>query len=112
MLRALTYISDLQFSVIKLFSLSNASLVDSTVLLEAQRLQGIIARADAVIAKASIAGTKYLLERFRGYGGIPRRPLPPMEHLAGEALWNDSSVQELIDLEQGLSITDSSPSKE
>ena len=70
---------------------------------EAQRLQGIIARGDYTIAKASIAGTKYLLEKLYGYGGAPRRPLPPMEKGAGEALWEHPHTQDLVRIERELS---------
>lgn len=70
---------------------------------EAQRLQGIVARADFTIAKAGIAGTKGLLEKLYGYGGNPRRPLPPIEADALTALWEHPHTKELIALERELS---------
>ncbi|PPQ73026.1 LOW QUALITY PROTEIN: hypothetical protein CVT26_014674 [Gymnopilus dilepis] len=90
----------IQNAIARLFQLSEASKKDPSLLPEAQRLQGIIARADYTIAKASIAGTKYLLERLNGYGGVPRRPLPPIDSAAAQALWEHSDVQEGIKLEQ------------
>lgn len=87
----------------KLYELSEASLKDLSVLSEAQRLQGIIARADYTIAKASIAGTKFLLEKLYGYGGLPRKPLPPIEASAAEALWEHPHTQDLVILERELS---------
>ncbi|THG99450.1 hypothetical protein EW026_g2902 [Hermanssonia centrifuga] len=63
----------------RLFELSQATLQDPSLLPEAQRLQGIVARGDFTIAKTSIAGTKFLLEKLYGYGGVPRTPLPPIE---------------------------------
>ncbi|CAK5262996.1 unnamed protein product, partial [Mycena citricolor] len=51
---------------------------------EALRLQGIIARADYTIAKASIAGTKFLLQKLHGYGGTTRKPLPPFSEARGK----------------------------
>ncbi|KAG2740320.1 aldolase [Suillus brevipes Sb2] len=54
------------YAVVKLFELSEASIVDPSFLPEAQRLQGIVGRADATIAKASISGTKYLLQKLYG----------------------------------------------
>ncbi|EGN93265.1 hypothetical protein SERLA73DRAFT_97983 [Serpula lacrymans var. lacrymans S7.3] len=87
----------------KLFELSVASLKDPSLLPEAQRLQGIIARADATVAKASISGTKYLLEKLYGYGGRPRKPLPPIESGPAEALWQHSHTQDLVHLERELS---------
>ena len=70
---------------------------------EAQRIQGIIARADYTIAKTSIAGTKFLLEKMYGYGGVPRRPLAPVEPAAGQALWEHPHTQDVVKLERELS---------
>lgn len=70
---------------------------------EAQRLQGIVARGDFTIAKASISGTKFLLEKIYGYGGLPRKPLPPIEPAVAEALWAHPHVQDLVKLERELS---------
>jgi 4-hydroxy-2-oxoglutarate aldolase len=52
----------------QLFKLAELSRQDPSILPEAQRVQGIVARADFTIAKASIAGTKFLLQRVYGYG--------------------------------------------
>lgn len=89
-----------QHATKKLYELSQKSLKDSSVLPEAQRLQGIIARGDFTIAKTSIAGTKYLLQKLYGYGGLPRKPLPPIEATDAEALWAHPHTQELIKLEK------------
>ena len=70
---------------------------------EAQRLQGIVARGDFTIAKAGIAGTKFLMEKLYGYGGKCRKPLPPIEPEAAAALWAHPHVQELVQLERELS---------
>lgn len=67
---------------------------------EAQRIQGIVARADYTIAKASIAGTKSLLEQLHGYGGNPRRPLPPITSVDAKALWEHRHTQDLVQLER------------
>lgn len=91
-----------QHTVVKLFQLSEGSKADPKLLGEAQRLQGIVARADATIAKASIAGTKFLLDKLYGYGGDPRRPLPPIEPAAGEALWEHAHTQALVGVELSL----------
>ena len=77
-------------------------MTDSSVLAEAQRVQGIVARADFTIAKASIAGTKALLEKLYGYGGVPRKPLLPIESEKFEALWAHPHVQELVSLERSI----------
>ena len=83
----------------KLFEVSEAATKDPSRLPEAQRLQGIIARGDFAIAKASISGTKFLLDKLQGYGGLPRRPLPPIDPGDAERLWEHSHVQELLKLE-------------
>jgi 4-hydroxy-2-oxoglutarate aldolase len=90
----------IQYAIVKLFELSEASRNDPSVLPEAQRLQGIIARGDYTLAKASIAGTKFILKRLHGYGGLPRRPLPSLDANAAEDLWNHPHIQALIRLEQ------------
>ncbi|KAJ8517559.1 hypothetical protein ONZ45_g5257 [Pleurotus djamor] len=87
----------------KLFELSEAALKDPSLLPEAQRLQGVIARADFTIAKTSIAGTKFLLEKMYGYGGVPRKPLLPLEPTAASAIWEHPHTQALVKLEREVS---------
>ncbi|KAF5377046.1 hypothetical protein D9757_007706 [Collybiopsis confluens] len=91
------------YAAVKLFEVSVASRSDLNLLTEAIRLQGILARADFTISKASISGTKYLLQKLYGYGGLPRKPLPPISSKAGEALWEHPHTQDLIKLERELS---------
>lgn len=95
------------YTLAKLFDLSSRAASTGSgageLLLEAQRIQGIVARADATIAKTGIAGTKYILEKLYGYGGAPRRPLQPIEAEAGERLWAHEDTQELVKLERELS---------
>ena len=93
----------IQYTIQKLFELSEAARTDLSVLPEAQRLQGIVARADFTIAKTSIAGTKFLVERLYGYGGLPRKPLPPIGTDAAAALWEHPHVRELVAVERELS---------
>ena len=92
-----------QHSAALLFELSEMAQKDLSVLPEAQRLQGILACADYTIAKYSIAGTKYLLQKLYGYGGLPRKPLPPIEPGDALALWMHPHTQTLIKLEQEIS---------
>lgn len=89
-----------QHASLKLFELSEAATKDLSILPEAQRLQGILARADFIVAKASISGTKFLIERLFGYGGLPRKPLPPMNPEDAERLWEHPHVQDLIKTER------------
>ncbi|EIM90320.1 dihydrodipicolinate synthetase [Stereum hirsutum FP-91666 SS1] len=88
------------YAIVKLFNLSLAAVTDPSQLPEAQRYQGVIARADYTIAKYSIAGTKFLLEKVYGYGGVPRKPLPPTDPKVAEALWSHADVEALIQLER------------
>ena len=76
---------------------------DPSLLPEAQRLQGIVARADFTVAKAGISGTKALMEKLYGYGGNPRRPLPSIEAEAVAALWEHPHTQEIVRIERELS---------
>jgi len=89
-------------SVAKLFEVTEAARKDLSFLAEAQRLQGIVARADYTIAKTSIAGTKHLLEKMYGYGGVPRKPLPPIDKEAAKAVWEHPDTQDLVKLEREL----------
>ena len=79
-----------------------ASLQDPTILAEAQRIQGIVARGDATVASSGVSGTKFILEKLQGYGGVPRSPLPPIAPEAADTLWKHPHVQELVALEKQL----------
>jgi 4-hydroxy-2-oxoglutarate aldolase len=92
-----------QRALVKLFELSVAATNQPSQLVEAQELQGIIARADFTIAKASISGTKFLIEKLYGYGGLPRKPLPPIDPEDAKRLWEHPHVQELVKTERELS---------
>lgn len=87
----------------KLYHISQKAFVDPSFLPEAQSLQAIIARADFTIAKASVAGTKCLLQKLHGYGGVPRKPLPQMAAVDADALWVHPHVKELFQLEKDSS---------
>ncbi|KZT67137.1 aldolase [Daedalea quercina L-15889] len=90
------------YTLAKLYELSVAARQDFSLLPEAQRLQGIVARADFTIAKVGISGTKALMEKLYGYGGLPRKPLPPIEPEAFEALWAHPHVQDIVKTEREL----------
>jgi L-threo-3-deoxy-hexylosonate aldolase len=72
---------------------------DADLLSETLRLQGLIAQADRVFAVGSINGTKYTLQKIHGYGGAPRRPLPPITEKKGEELLNNEWVKALLEEE-------------
>ncbi|KAF8798088.1 aldolase [Phlegmacium glaucopus] len=89
-------------SILHLFKLAESSRKDPSILPEARRVQGIVARADFTIAKTSIAGTKYLLQRIYGYGGLTRKPLPKIGPDAALALWNHPHTNDIVKLEAEL----------
>ncbi|KAH8116793.1 dihydrodipicolinate synthetase [Phellopilus nigrolimitatus] len=91
------------YTLAKLYTLSEAALADPSVLPEARRLQAIASRADATIAKAGVAGTKFLLEKLYGYGGAPRRPLHAIDTGAGEKLFAHPDTRALVAVERELS---------
>ena len=75
-------------------------LKDSSVFEEANRVQGIVADADYVIARGGVTGIKGVMDRLHGYGGYNRRPLPRVEPAVLEALWENPHLQALIKLEK------------
>jgi len=89
-------------SIVHLFKLAECSRQDPSILREAQRVQGIVARADFTIAKTSIAGMKYLLQRVYDHGGLPRRPLLEIGPDAAQALWDHSHTSDIFKLESEL----------
>jgi len=89
-------------AIVRLFQVTAAAVSNPSHLPEAQRLQGIIANADFTIAKAGISGTKFLLNKLYGYGGLPRKPLPPIDADAAEALWAHPHTVALVALEHKL----------
>lgn len=89
-------------SIRKLYDLSVQSLTDPSVLAEAQRVQGIVARADITVAGSGVSGTKAIVQRLYGYGGNPRRPLPPISREAADALWNHPHIREIVALEKQI----------
>lgn len=88
-----------------MFKLAESSRQDPSILPETQRVQGIVARADSTIARTSIAGTKYLLQKVYGYGGLTRKPLSEIGSDAAQALWNHPHTSDIFKLETELSVT-------
>ena len=92
----------IQYACVKLFQLTQQANKDLSVLPEANRLQGIIARADFTIAKTSIAGTKAILGKLYGQGGNPRGPLAPISADALQKVYEHPHTQALIQTEREL----------
>jgi hypothetical protein len=85
---------------ISLSTLPTASVPCTPELLsQAQQLQGIVARADRTIAVTGIAGTKWLMARRVGYGGVCRKPLGVMADADGEKLRKHAHVVDIEEME-------------
>ncbi|KAG0658833.1 hypothetical protein C6P46_005579 [Rhodotorula mucilaginosa] len=74
----------------------------SVSLASAQQLQGVVSRADWVLQKVGISGTKYALEQVKGYGGVPRRPLLPFDEADGKGQKLLEDLQEILAIEKKL----------
>ena len=97
--KRIRHLSTRQKSCLRLYKLTQSGLADGRDLAEAIKLQGIVSRADWALQKVGIAGTKYALDRLRGYGGSPRRPMLGYRG-DGEALME--SLDEILQLEKTL----------
>ena len=85
-----------------MFELAVAALKDPSVSEEANRVQGIVANADYIMAQSGITAAKGFMEKLFGYGGYSRRPLPRIEPAVLDALWEHPHLQALIELEKSL----------
>ncbi|KAG8808184.1 hypothetical protein FRC17_004063 [Serendipita sp. 399] len=100
------------YTIAALWAASNATLPTASghssdaaeLLREAQQLQGVVARADRTIAVSGIAGTKWLMEKRYGYGGVCRRPLSPLSNSAGETLLAHRHAIDIERLEKEIEV--------
>ncbi|KAI9934608.1 hypothetical protein ASPWEDRAFT_44050 [Aspergillus wentii DTO 134E9] len=67
---------------------------------EAQKLQAIVARADWLAIRGGFVAVKSVLESYRGYGGLPRRPCVAPSAQEAQAFKDD--LREGMDLERSL----------
>ncbi|MCJ1313048.1 hypothetical protein MMC25_006724 [Agyrium rufum] len=68
---------------------------------KAQEMQKVVARGDWAAIAGGIAGTKFAMQEFFGYGGFPRRPLPRVEE--GEKVKEVlRAFREVVELEKSL----------
>ena len=63
-------------------------------------MQKTLSRADWVLTKSAIAGTKAAIEMEFGYGGFPRRPLPRLTEEESKKIKN--GIQEGMKIESSL----------
>lgn len=69
-------------------------------LAEAKKLQAVVARGDWAAISGGIVGTKSALDTYFGYGGVARRPLPPVTKAEGMEFASD--FKEVVELENTL----------
>lgn len=67
---------------------------------EAFELQKVLSKGDWVLTKSSIAGTKSAIQSYYGYGGVPRKPLKPLEEVKVNAV--KDGIAEIMKLEFSL----------
>ncbi|KAI2608273.1 aldolase [Hypoxylon fragiforme] len=67
---------------------------------EAIALQKKLSRADWLLTKAAIAGTKQAIQSYFGYGGYPRRPLKRLEQAKVESI--AEGIREVMEIEKSL----------
>ena len=71
-------------------------------LMEARKLQSVVARGDWAAIRGGFVAVKCALELFYGYGGTPRRPCAAPGKQDRAAVWQDFS--EVMELEQSLQL--------
>jgi 4-hydroxy-2-oxoglutarate aldolase len=69
-------------------------------MVEARKLQAVVARGDWTAIKGGFVAVKCALEMFYGYGGAPRRPCAAPGKQARASTWQGFS--ELMELEESL----------
>jgi len=67
---------------------------------EAVELQKVLSKADWVLTKSAIAGTKAAIEMEYGYGGYPRRPLQRLSDAQSKQV--KAGIQEAMKIENSL----------
>lgn len=73
---------------------------DAETMRKAQKLQDLVAAADGAVSAHGLTGTKWAVARWFGYGGQPRRPLPPLSADAAAKL--EVALSEVVALEMSL----------
>ncbi|TNY22718.1 putative dihydrodipicolinate synthase [Rhodotorula diobovata] len=87
---------------LKLYRDTVASLSGKADPAAAAQLQAVVSRADWILVKGGISGTKYALSQIRGYGGAPRRPLLPFDASEGKGDKVVADLQEILKIENSL----------
>ncbi|KAK3902136.1 hypothetical protein C8A05DRAFT_44372 [Staphylotrichum tortipilum] len=67
---------------------------------EAREAQLQLAAADWALTKRAIPGFKSILQKYHGYGGLPRLPVLPLDRDEEESLFEE--IKEMMEVELGL----------
>jgi L-threo-3-deoxy-hexylosonate aldolase len=67
---------------------------------EARAAQQQLALADWALTKRAIPGFKSILQKYHGYGGLPRLPVLPLSGEQEETLF--AEIEEMMRLEESL----------
>ncbi|PYH33506.1 dihydrodipicolinate synthase family protein [Aspergillus neoniger CBS 115656] len=67
---------------------------------EAMEAQELLSKADWVLTKAAIPGTKSAIQSYYGYGGFPRRPLARLSAEQAEAV--AEKIKDAMEVEKSL----------
>ena len=54
---------------------------------KAHYLQGVLGRADEIVQKGGVVGTKAMMQEWLGYGGFARRPMPRLGEGVSNSEW-------------------------
>lgn len=65
-----------------------------------QELQALVAQGDWAMTKRAIPGFKAVLEKYHGYGGLPRQPMQALDNHEAESLFTE--VEEIMGYEVSL----------
>ncbi|OOF98693.1 hypothetical protein ASPCADRAFT_162356 [Aspergillus carbonarius ITEM 5010] len=88
-------------TAMRLWELVNRKELSEEEVLERERLQGVVGRADVVAVPGGVRGMKYVLNKVHGYGMDPRRPLLPLGEKEGEEFLG--ALGELLEVEREMS---------
>ncbi|OCF35499.1 hypothetical protein I316_02551 [Kwoniella heveanensis BCC8398] len=68
----------------------------------ANELQVLLSEADYATTKLHIPGAKRILEEFRGYGGVPRQPIQPIDEAQYASTMKLPVVVKVMEMERSL----------
>jgi 4-hydroxy-2-oxoglutarate aldolase len=95
-------LADLFYGSQSLLPSSKSSSSESRSLEEMTKLQGLASEADWAFVAVGIPGTKWYLQKTRGYGGACRLPILPLSEEKGQGLLKDERINAFMEVEKKL----------